>query len=254
MAKVETFQIYVKQSSDEATDASRVFYVFGERIEIGSTQQKRGSIPLIPSSETPLLSRKAQGEISQSIQQIVETVELNEDDDSLKAIGKKFSSVEWSPEKKQVLLQAFAQKPIDFLVYISRSEAMKCINANNVYVQKGRNAFHVSTPLFRVHATEIALNGKAAYQITKIDKVYFRDESGLIDAGLGEVATSDRTNTEANDFIFTSDRIQDTIIPSIPVTVTQDAKINIALMICTFIFQVVQWALTRYLPTSEAAS
>lgn len=253
MAKVETFQIYVKQESDAQLDTDRVFYVFGERIEIDSAREKRDSIPLMASPDTPLLSRKSEISTSKAVQATIETVELNEDE-GLQAIGKKFSSIEWTPNKIEVLLKAFAQKPTDFLVYISRAEAMKYINANNVYVQKGRNAFHVSTPLFRIRATEIELNGKAAYQITKIDKAYFRGESGLIDAGLGEVATSDRTNTEANDFIFTSDRIQDTIIPAIPVTVRQDTKINMILMIGTFIFQIVQWALTRYLPTSEAAS
>ena len=254
MAKIETFQIYVKQEGNGQTETGRTFYVFGERIEINSTQQKRESVILMASPETPLLVRKADVALSKTIQStIVETVELNEED-SLAVPGKKFSSTEWSQDKTNVLLKAFAQKPTDFLVYISRSEAMKYINANNVYVQKGRNSFHVSTPLFRVQATEIDLNGKTVYQITKIDKAYFRGESGLIDAGLGEVAVSDRSNTEANDFIFTTDRIQDTIIPTIPVTVTQDAKINMILMISTFIFQVVQWALTRYLPTPEAGS
>lgn len=256
MPKIETFQIYVKKESDAQADIGRVFYVFGERIEAGTAQQRQNPISFISSPETPLLSRRADSKqlIDPTTKAVMETIELNDDENNLNPIGKKFSSIEWSQDKKAVLLQSFAQKPTDFSVYISRAEAMKYINANNVYVQKGRKAFHVSTPLFRVQATEIDLNGKAAYQITIIDKVYFRGESGLIDASLGEVATSDRTNTEANDFIFTPDRIQDTIIPAIPVTVTQDAKINIALMICTFIFQVVQWALTRYLPTSEATS
>lgn len=259
MENVERFQIYVRQNVDDTPSTERVFYVFGERIETGITKQKRESVPLIATPGTPLISRRTSinqstTSLEKAVLDTIETVELNDDDDSLKSIGKKFHPIDWSTDKTKVLLQAFAQKPIDFSVFLSQFEAMKYINANNVFVQKGQDAFHVSTPLFRVHATEIDLGGKLAFQITKIDKAYFQGKSGLIEAGLGEVAISDKANTDAHDFIFTADRIQDTIIPSIPVTVTQDAKINIALMICTFIFQVVQWALTRYLPPSETGS
>lgn len=254
MSKIETFQIYVRTTSNEPIEAGRVFYVFGERIEIGTSPQRRSPIPFTADSQKPLSARdiEAQPLIPQPAKAVMETIELDDSDPRLG--GKKFASITWSEEKKRVLFQAFAQKPTDFLVYMSRHEAMKYIDANNVFVQKGQDTFHVGTPLFRILATEIDLSGKAAYQITKIDKAYFRGESGAIDAGLGEVAISDQTNTDANDFIFTADRIQDTIIPAIPVTVTQDTKINTALMIFTFLFQVIQWALTRYLPTPETQS
>jgi hypothetical protein len=176
----------------------------------------------------------------------------DESSESTYFIKKQFEHANWNIFQKRVFFQSFAQKPHDFPVFISKHAAIKEMNKYTVQPQKNDDSVRIGAPIFKVMANETEVGGQRAYTIHHIAKIYFHDQSCRVYADMGQINTADKHHTEANDFLFTVDNIEDNIPPL--VKISQDLKMPLILLILTFITQVIQIIITNYLPNNDSDS
>lgn len=287
---VDRFAVYHPKTISDEEQTDKTFFVLGERIEIiherrHSTQltdlkslsdfsdtpeRRSGPRKRADSSPETISSpaiqargvRKKDFKIDRSEDTIMSSesgsLRLNgsssdyESSSSAIHLAKRFERADWNIFQKRVFYQSFAQKPHDFLVFLSKEAAIKEMDKYTVSPQHKEETVRIGTPMFKVIASESEVRGQRSYTIHHIAKIYFHNQSCRVYADMGQINTADKHHTEVHDFLFTAENIKDNIPP--PVKISQDLKIPLILLALTFATQVIQILVTHYLPSKDDTS